>query len=204
MNEKGKRVRGKDMIWKDLETFPTVDLYKESEVFKEIAEEFTQKRYRDWDYGEVYNYVCKYSRRGGFLPCEKEIKVVFPYHSEEVIVYENTAHKHDPDPEHKDAGVGYRWSKEATEIIITGIKNYARPKVILRNLRDKNVFDGREEPDMIQLYNKISHTKKLLKKSEKIITTHDLRQKLEPRMHEPDHPHKGYVPFAYIDDVGFR
>ena len=40
--------------------------------------------------------------------------------------------------------------------------------IILRNLRDKKVFDGREEPDMIQLYNKISHTKnaeKVQKKS---------------------------------------
>ena len=74
VNAKGKHVRGKYINWKDLETFPTVDLYKESDIFNEISEEFTQKRYHDWDYGEVYNFVCKCSQRVGFLPFEKEIQ----------------------------------------------------------------------------------------------------------------------------------
>ena len=59
----------------------------------------------------------------------------------------------------------------ATDIIITHI--HLRPKVILRHLRDKNGFDGVIEPEMIQLYNKVSHVKKLLRKSENILTTHN-------------------------------
>ena len=85
VNKNGKKVRGKDVAWKDLVTFADPAEYKSSDVFVEITEDFTQKRYNDWEYGEVYNYVCKFSRRAGFLPCERELKVVFPSHSSDVI-----------------------------------------------------------------------------------------------------------------------
>ena len=44
----------------------------------------------------------------------------------------------------------YRWTPQATDIIITSIKNGATPKVILRNLRDKGCFVANEEPSQIQ------------------------------------------------------
>ena len=172
-----RRLEGKMLLGRDMNTFVDPNEYKSSDVFSEIEEDFTQNRYNDWEYGEVYNYVCKFSRRAGFLRCERELKVVFPSHCSEVNVYDNVEHKHELDPDYLDSGVGYRWTKEATDIIVTGIKNDARPKVILRNLRDKNVFDGGLEPDMIQMYNKICNMKKILKKTEKIITTNDLRKK---------------------------
>ena len=115
-------------------------------------------------------------------------------------MFDNVAHKHEVDPDFIDFGVGYRWGKEATDIIITGIKNDARPKVILRNLRDKNVFDGRVEPNMVQLYNKISHLKKCLKQTEKIMTTHDLRLKLAEHLNVPESEHKAYVPHVSFED----
>ena len=57
----------------------------------------------------------------------------------------------------------YRWSKEATNIIVIVVKNGLRPKVMLRNLRDRNCFANYREPTMIQLYNKITNIKKVLK-----------------------------------------
>ena len=200
VNKNGKKVRGKDVAWNDLVTFKDPTEYKSSDVFSEISEDFTQKRYNDWEYGEVYNYVCKFSRRAGFLPCDRELKVVFPSHCSEVNVSDNVEHKHEVDPEYLDSGVGYRWTNEASNIIVTGIKNDARPKVILRNLRDKNVFDGGAEPDMIQLYNKISHTKKILRKTEKIVTTHDLRNKLSLHTDKPESDIEAFVPYYSIDD----
>ena len=38
------------------------------------------------------------------------------------------------------------WTKAATETILTGIKNIAWPKVILRNLRDNRCFINCPEP----------------------------------------------------------
>ena len=62
------------------------------------------------------------------------------------------------------------------------------------------MFDGSVEPDMIQLYNKISHLKKVLKQTEKIMPTHDLRNKLAEHTATPESEHDGYVPYYAIDD----
>ena len=51
-----RMVRGKDIIWRDVYN-------------NDINEESTQKK-NDCKYGEVYNYVCKFSRRVGFLPSD--------------------------------------------------------------------------------------------------------------------------------------
>ena len=41
----------------------------------------------------------------------------------------------------------YRWSKEATNIIVIVVKNGLRPKVMLRNLRDRNCFANYRDND---------------------------------------------------------
>ena len=94
----------------------------------------------------------------------------------------------------------YQWSQLATEIIVTGIKNGATPKVILRNMRDKGCFLSASEPSMIQLYNKISNLKKVLNLTENLCNTHDLRQKIDPHLDVPDDETTAYVPYANIDD----
>ena len=53
---------------------------------------------------------------------------------------------------------------------------------------------------MIQLYNKVSHMKKLLRKTEKLLTTHDLRQKLLLHYEMPGDDFEAYVPYFTIDD----
>ena len=80
LNKDGKKVRGKDKVWIDLENFPNADLYKESELHSELAEDFTEKHIREREYGDVHNFICKFNRRAGFLPCRREIKVVFLSH----------------------------------------------------------------------------------------------------------------------------
>ena len=74
-----------------------------------------------------------------------EVKVVYVSHCSEVYVSDTTDHKHEVDKDYINTSDGYKWSHEATDIIITGIKNNASPKVILCNLCDKNVFDGSPE-----------------------------------------------------------
>ena len=74
------------------------------------------------------------------------------------------------------------------------------PKVILRNLREQEAFGQRDEPTLGCLYNKVASMKKILKLSEKIDNTHDLRNKLREYEAVPEDVHEGYVAFSKIDD----
>ena len=88
----------------------------------------------------------------------------------------------------------------ATAIIMTGVKNEARPKVILRNLREANIFDGMSEPNMIQLYNKITNVKNILDKTRDLLTTHDLRQKVAQHLETPESEVEAFIPFYEVLD----
>ena len=83
---------------------------------------------------------------------------------------------------------------------MTGVKNEARPKVILRNLREANIFDGMSEPNMIQLYNKITNVKNILDKTRDILTTHDLRQKVAQHLDTPESEVEAFIPFYEVLD----
>ena len=124
---------------------------------EELKENYTSKRRREYEYATVHNYVCKYSQRSQYLPCKKEIRIVFPSDSLEVFVQEAGQHDHIENPDFIDKSCGFKWSRLATDTIITGIQNGATPKVILRKMREKNCFSASDEPTLIQLYNKISH-----------------------------------------------
>ena len=84
-NQNGKNVRGKDIAWRDVQVFGDEEMYKTSTIFEEIKSEFTEKRNNDWEYCHVYNYICKYSHRTGYLPCKRDIKVVFLSHCSEFM-----------------------------------------------------------------------------------------------------------------------
>ena len=54
---------------------------------------------------------------------------------------EANSHEHAEDPDYTGGqSTVYRWSKVATDIIVIGVKNGLRPKVMLRNMRDRNCF----------------------------------------------------------------
>ena len=203
INSGGKRVRGNDVTWSDYKSFDNAEEYLESEIYGKLKTDFTLRRSNEWDYGEVEIFTCKYSRRTGYLPCPWMLKTTFLANSDAVVV--ETAdgvvdHHHEEDPDYVSDNLGYKWSRTATEIITTGVRNEARPKLILRNLRDANVFDEGAEPTMIQLYNKISHIKHIINKTKEILTTHDLRQKITEYLDVPDSDIEAFVPFYEIED----
>ena len=78
---------------------------------------------------------------------------MFPSGSSEVFVQECNQHEHIENPDFIDESLVFKWSHQATDIILMGIKNGATPKVILRNMRDKNYFTSSAEPTMMQLCN---------------------------------------------------
>ena len=117
-----------------------------------------------------------------------------------MFVQEAGRHEHIENPDYIDKSLGFRWSRLATDTITTGIQNGATPKVILRNLREKNCFSGSEEPTLIQLYNKISHLKKIMNLSDHIENTHQMRQKIENHLEVPDNDIEAYIPYYSIQD----
>ena len=200
VNAEGKRIRGTDLVWKKMMNFNTPEAFLESNLLEEIKETYTIKRKREHESHEVHNYVCKFSQRQKFLPCKKLLRIVFPSDSKEVFVQETGVHEHVEDPDFKDASHVFKWSKQATEILVTGIKMNSRPKVMLRELRDKNCFAGQNEPTTIQLYNKISHLKKIMNLSENLLTTFQLRQKIQEHTEIPDNDIQGFIPHYIIED----
>ena len=92
------------------------------------------------------------------------------------------------------------WTKAATETILTGIKNIAWPKVILRNLRDNRCFINCPEPTPQQLSNKITYMKKVNGLTEGMENTHEMPQKIEQHNTEPDNDLQAYIPYSKIHD----
>ena len=67
-------------------------------------------------------------------------------------------------------------------------------------MRDKNCFTSPEEPTMMQLYNKISHFKKIMNLTDHIEDTHQMRQKIENHIEVPDNDIEAYIPYYNIQD----
>ena len=190
VNRDGKKIRGKNMFWTKKIRFNNPREYEASNIIQELNEGYTRKRISEFEYGTVYNYVCN----TGYLPCRKEIRIIFPSDSFEVLVEEANSHEHAEDPDYTGGqSTVYRWSKVATDIIVIGVKNGLRPKVMLRNMRDRNCFANYREPTMIQLYNKITNIKKVLKLTDNLANTHQLRQKLQQHSEVPDNDIEAYA-----------
>ena len=196
--QNGRRYRGKDLDWRLKTSFENIEEYKNSNIFQDLKENFTLRKRMELHHGDVENFICRFSRKVGYTKCSREIKVVFPSDTVEVQIYECKSHVHEESSQ-KSSKV-YRWSPLANSIITTGIKNGAKPKVILRNLRDQDAFGQGEEPSLNCLYNKVASMKKVLKLSEKIENTHQLRIKLKEYEKIPEDKHEGYVCYSKIDD----
>ena len=72
------RLRGKDMFWTKKMNFNNPREYQASNIIQELNEGYTRKRMSEFEYRTVNNYVCKFSQKTGFLPCRKEIRIIFP------------------------------------------------------------------------------------------------------------------------------
>ena len=200
VNKDGKKIRGKELSWVKKINFNNPTAFEQSNVIEELKDNYTVKRKREYEYATVHNYVCKYFQRSQYLPCQKEIRIVFPADSLEVFVQESGRHEHIENPDFIDKSLGFRWSRLATDTIVMGIQNGATPKVMLRNMRDKNCFSDSDEPTLIQLYNKISHMKNIMNLAEHIENTHQMRQKIENHLEVPDNDIEGYIPYHSIQD----
>lgn len=134
VNKNGVKVRGPDKAWIETYKFANAADYKKSEIASKIESEFSCRKNREYDYGDVLEYECKFKRRVGFKPCSWKMKVTFLSHNSEVTVEsleDFTDHVHDEDMENvNNPSSNYRWTAEMNKIVIEGVTNHAKPNVV--------------------------------------------------------------------------
>jgi hypothetical protein len=202
-NENGKNVRGKDIKWLTVKTFENVSEYENSDLFKEIKTNFTLQRSRDPDYADTETFICKFSRKVGYLPCPLKYKIDFLSNCDDVLATSNDIlgkHIHDIDPDHANSGQTFRWTSAQTEMIMQGVLNEASPTVILRNLENAQLLEDGNCPSKQQLNNKIQHCRHTLNKTKQIFTTHDLREKIKEKLEVPEDDTDAYIAFHEVLD----
>ena len=106
------------------------------------------------------------------------MKVAYLSHNSEVVVealedVANHVHKEDLDFINNSSKY-YKWTTEATEIVMNGVVNHAKPKVINRNLKHANVC-GSRMPNQAELYNKIAAVKATVFPTTKVMNSHEIK-----------------------------
>ena len=95
---------------------------------EEVNEENISCRKKiEYDYGDVHIYMCKINRRKGFEKCSKQVRVIFPSNSLQVIIQETGNHEHIP--KRAEDQQNYKWSLEAERIIEMSIRSDATPTI---------------------------------------------------------------------------
>ena len=203
LNSEGIKVRGKDIEWIEVERFSNVEDYKKSKKKEELVNGFSRRKNKSYEYGDVENFVCRFARKVGYQGCPMKYKVTFMSTATEVSIESNNPAETHDHSKHAEEDIDtlkvFRWTKEQTDIITVGVKNCAKPNVILRNLREANAF-GSHKPTKQQLYNKIANTKKIVFPSTNIVNTHDLRRRVSAHLDVPDDDVEGHVVYHSIDD----
>ena len=200
----GRRVRGKDIVWVECMHFDTTDDFIKSDFYVQVKKEFTKKMSREPDHADTENYICKFSRRRGYLPCPLQYKVSYLSHSEEVLVEANAVHprhQHDPDPEYgQQGGTIFKWTDEQTEFMKKCLKTFGKPKAILSEMENRNMFRDGRVPTSLQLSNKVRHVRKLIFGVEQIFDTHELREKINENLKVPDVETHAYIAYHEVND----
>ena len=202
LNKNGIKIRGPDKSWDEIYRFKTASEYKSSDICKRLKDEFSNRKTREYDYGDVHEYECKFTRRKGYLPCPWKMKVTFFSDNSEVTVEAvegATDHVHEEDTDFvENSSKNFRWTDEMTKYVTEGIQNNHRPNFILRKMKKSNMFD--KLPSKTQLYNKCAATKKTENPSHKINNTNEMRNKVAEFLGEPTSEVKAFVPFHEILD----
>ena len=73
--DKGKG-RGEAKSWVELYRFANATEFKSSTIAKRLADEFSCRKNREFQYADVQEYECKFMRRVGYLPCPWKLKVI--------------------------------------------------------------------------------------------------------------------------------
>ena len=63
-----------------MERFANAKDFKDSDTAKILAEEYSLRKRREFDWADVLEYECKYKRRVGFVPCPMKMKVSLYYY----------------------------------------------------------------------------------------------------------------------------
>ena len=156
---------------------------------------------RETEYYDLIRYTCKFSRKVGWKECPMILRVKFKTTSDEVLVEQyGNDHVHEEELDADAQGCNFRWTNAMTECIMQCLKNEATAVTILRNLRDGNLVSRENGPTSQQLNNKIAYCRKLLHKSEQVITTGELRTKIKQHVAVPDDECEAYIAYYKIDD----
>ena len=75
VNKNGVKVRGPDKCWVETHRLANAPDFKASDIAKQLETEFSNRKSRENEYADVFEFECKYKRRVGFLPCPMKIKV---------------------------------------------------------------------------------------------------------------------------------
>ena len=129
---KSRGARGNDINWLPILNFEDVEDYDNSELFKLLKTKFTLQRSRDPDYADTETYICKFSRKVGYLPCPLKYKIDFLSNCDTVVAHSNDAHEkhvHDIDPEHSNSSYNFKWTEAQSLLIKQGVLNEASPTV---------------------------------------------------------------------------
>ena len=200
VNGRGQKVRGKDLEWIPRSSFSSNEKFKESEIYKNLRASFTLKRKGDFEAGYTETYICRYSRRMGYVRSSKSFRVIYSSDSYDVHVEETSGeHDHSEDPDSVSRSGVYHWSELATQIVTEGVSNHLKPTVILRNLRSRGALSD-PGPTRIQLNSKINHVKKEGNMNKPCNTTHNLRNKLKDFLKNPLLDDESWVPLCQIED----
>ena len=199
VGEKSGR-RGPDLPWELYENFNTIDEFKGSDVFKELGD-YTR---RSGKATSTETFVCKFSRKKGYLNCESKIRVIYSETSDEVTVEKVQNHNHQKDDEYIAGGQKenyMKWTSAQIKVVMTGVMNEASPTVIRRNLKEH--FSEVMMPSAIQLSNKIAHCKTIINQTKEILTTGDLKDIIKDKLDTPIENTKMFVTESeVIDDEG--
>ena len=93
-DKSGNRVRGRDREWINKKKYLDPESFKSSEFLKDIKNNFSCKSKKEMEYGDVHLYVCKFSRRKNYEKCSRQVRVIFPADSMEVLIQETGLHEH--------------------------------------------------------------------------------------------------------------
>lgn len=75
VNDKGVKVRGDAQSWVEIFKFPSSQKFHDSDIAKKLENEFSRRKYREFEFADVAEYECKFRRRVGIIPCPYKIKV---------------------------------------------------------------------------------------------------------------------------------
>ena len=90
VNGRGQKVRGKDLKWIPRSSFSSNEKFKESEIYINLRASFTLKRKGDFEAGYTETYICRYSRRMGYVRSSKSFRVIYSSDSYDVHVEETS------------------------------------------------------------------------------------------------------------------